>query len=82
MLKLGETVAKKWTVHAKIGEGTFSEIYSAKAVRKGDPAVAIKISKPGFDAAQVRRCPDNTPPSSALGARSPRSPLSCRRSRT
>ncbi|GLD96987.1 hypothetical protein PINS_up005670 [Pythium insidiosum] len=41
----GEVVASKWKVVEKIGEGTFSQIYSAYSV-ENDERVAIKVEAP------------------------------------
>lgn len=45
ILLAGEIVAKKWRVAEKIGEGTFSQIYSAFCV-DSDDKVAIKVEAP------------------------------------
>ncbi|KAJ0411595.1 hypothetical protein ATCC90586_004245 [Pythium insidiosum] len=45
ILLAGEVVANKWKVVEKIGEGTFSQIYSAYSV-DNDERVAIKVEAP------------------------------------
>ncbi|TMW64695.1 hypothetical protein Poli38472_011575 [Pythium oligandrum] len=46
ILLAGEMIAGKWKVFEKIGEGTFSQIYSAFDPQKSAERVAIKVEAP------------------------------------
>ncbi|KAG3027478.1 hypothetical protein PC120_g5405 [Phytophthora cactorum] len=45
ILLAGEVIAEKWKVGEKIGEGTFSQIYSAYSIESRDK-VAVKVEAP------------------------------------